>query len=479
MAKATVIRNAAWVVAWIGAAERHHYLRDIDVAFAGNEIVHVGGDYDGPVDSEIAGNDLMVMPGLINIHSHPTSEPLRKGITDETRSPNFYHSSLYEFLTIFNNDADGTPPCHKVAMAELLQSGCTTVVDYSMAFDGWLDLLAEAGIRACVAPSFRDAPWYTKDGHLLEYDWSDRERGPKGFESAKRLIDLAQQHPSGRLSGMVSPAQIDTLNEDLLREAHDFAEERNLPFQIHAAQSVNEFIEMVRRHGTTPIQWMDEIGILSERTIIGHGIFLDHHPWLHWSTRKDLDLLAKRGATVAHCPTVFMRRGIALNTFGGYLEAGINMGIGTDTYPHNILDEMRNAGTVARAVAGTVDDLNTSDLFNAATIGGAKALRRDDIGRLAPGAKADLVLVDLKNQAMRPLREPLRSLIFVAVERAVRDVFVDGQQVVRDGRCLTIDLDTELEALEAAQQRSMERVPSIDYANRTADELSPMVYEVN
>ncbi len=475
----TLIKDAAWVVAWNHGTSGHHYLRNVDVAFAGSQITHVGGGYDGPVDIEVSGRDLMVMPGLVNIHSHPTSEPLRKGITDETRSPNFYHSSLYEYLTIFNNDAEGTPPCHKVAMAELLQSGCTTIVDYSFAFDGWLDLLAEAGIRACVAPSFRDAPWYTKDGHLLEYDWSDKERGPKGFEAAKRTIDLANQHPSGRLSGMMSPAQIDTLSPELLRQAHDYAEERNLPFQIHAAQSVNEFIEMVRRHGTTPIRWMDDMGVLTERTIIGHGIFLDHHPWLHWSSREDLDLIAERGATVAHCPTVFMRRGIALNTLGGYLKAGVNMGIGTDTYPHNMLDEMRNAATVARAVAGTVDDLNTSDIFEAATIGGAKALRRDDIGRLAVGAKADIVLVDLKNQAMRPLREPLRSLLYVAAERAVRDVYVDGRLVVENGKCLTIDLDAELTALEAAQQRSMERVPEIDFANRTADEMAPMVYDIN
>ncbi len=396
MTATTVIRNAAWVLAWDGDAGRHRYLKDSDVAFDGNRITHVGGAYAGPADTEISGRGLMVMPGLIDVHSHPTSEPLRKGITDETRSPNFYHSSLYEFLTIFNNDAEGTPPCHKVAMAELLQSGCTTVVDYSLPFDGWLDLLAEAGIRACIAPSFRDAPWYTKDGHLLEYDWSDTERGPKGFAAAKHLIDLANQHPSGRLSGMLAPAQIDTVSQELLREAHDYAVERNLPFQIHAAQSMNEFTEMIRRHGRTPIRWMDGIGTLSERTIIGHGIFLDHHPWLHWPTTDDLGLLAQRGVTVAHCPTVFMRRGIALNTFGSYLEAGVNMGIGTDTYPHNMLDEMRNAATIARAVAGTVDDLNTSDIFDAATIGGAKALRRDDLGRLAPGAKADLVLVDLK-----------------------------------------------------------------------------------
>ena len=478
MSKATVIRNAAWVVAWNEATGGHYYLRDVDVAFCGNKITHVGEGYAGPADKEISGRDLMVMPGLINIHSHPTSEPLRKGITDETRSPNFYHSSLYEYLTIFNNDEEGTAPCHKVAMAELLLSGCTTIVDFSMAFDGWLDLLADAGIRACVAPAFRDAPWYTKDGHLLEYDWSDKERGPRGFEIAKRTIDLANQHPSGRLSGMLAPAQIDTVSEELLREAHDYAVERNLAFQIHAAQSVNEFIEIMRRHGLTPIQWMDKIGILTDRTIIGHGIFLDHHPWLHWSSKDDLALLVERGATVAHCPTVFMRRGIALNTFGGYVRAGVNMGIGTDTYPHNILDEMRNVGTVARAVAGTVDDLNTSDIFNAATIGGAHALRRDDIGRLSVGAKADLVLVDLKNQAMRPLREPLRSLIFVAAERAVKHVYVDGSQVVADGKCLTIDLDSELGALEAAQVRSMARVPDIDFAGRTADEMSPMVYDV-
>ncbi len=476
MQNTTVIRNASWVVAWNEATDGHYYLRDVDVAFSGNEISHVGAGYDGPADTEISGRDLMVMPGLVNIHSHPTSEPLRKGITDETLSPNFYHSSLYEFLTIFNNDPEGTPPCHKVAMAELLQSGCTTIVDYSIAFDGWLDLLEQAGIRACIAPSFRDAPWYTKDGHLLEYDWSDSERGPDGFKAAKRLIDLANQHPSGRLTGMLAPAQIDTVSPELLRQAHNYAEERNLPMQIHAAQSVNEHIEMVRRHGCTPIQWMDQIGVLTDRTIIGHGIFLDHHPWLHWPTRQDMGLLAERGATVAHCPTVFMRRGIALNTLGGYLKAGVNMGIGTDTYPHNLLDEMRNAATVARAVAGTVADLTTADIFEAVTIGGAKALRRDDIGRLKPGAKADMVLVDLKNQAMRPMREPLRSLMYVAAERAVQDVYVDGQLVVQNGKCLTIDLDAELEALEAAQIRSMDRVPSIDYAGRSADEMAPMVY---
>lgn len=477
MTKTTVIKSAAWVIAWDADAARHIYLRDADVAFSGANIVHVGPGYEGAVDEEVQGAGLMVMPGLVNVHSHPTGEPMNKGITDEIHSENFHHSSLYEYLPVLGNDAEGVPPCHRVALAELLQSGCTTVVDYSHPFDGWLDQLAQSGIRACIAPSFRDAPWFTKDGHNLEYDWSDTERGPKGFEDAMRQIDLAQQHPSGRLMGMVSPAQIDTVSVDLLQKAHARAEERNLAFQIHAAQSVAEFWEMVRRHGMTPVQWMNDIGILTERSIIGHCIFLDHHPWLHWTTRKDMDLMAESGATVAHCPTVFMRRGIALNTFGGYLRHGINMGIGTDTYPHNMLDEMRNTGTIARAVAGSVADVSTAQIFEAATIGGAKALRRDDIGRLAPGAKADIVLVDLNCPAMRPVREPLRSLIYCAQERAVRDVYVDGHLVVKDGTCQTLDLEEALTGLEAAQKRSMARVPSLDWSGRTVDQLAPMAFE--
>ena len=478
MSKVTVIRNAAWIVAWDETSNHHQYLRHGDVAFADDKLIHIGGRFDGHANVELAGEHMMVMPGLINIHSHPTSEPLRKGITDETISPNFHHSSLYEFLTTFNNDAQGMGPCHRVAMAELLRSGCTTIVDYSRPFDGWLDSLAQSGIRACIAPMFLDAPWSTRNGHSLEYDWSDTTRGPKGFAQAQELIELAKNHASKRLFGMVSPSQVDTCSAELLQTAHAYAVERDLAFQIHASQSIHEFVEITRRYGCTPIQWLDKIGVLSDRSIIGHSIFMDHHPWVHWTTRRDLDSLVTSGATVAHCPTVFMRRGVTLRSFGRYLKAGVNLGIGTDTYPHNLLEEMRNAAINARVTAGSVDDLTTTDVFNASTVGGAKALRRSDIGKLVAGAKADLVLVDLQHASMRPMREPIRSLVYVAAERAVKDVFVDGKQVVQGGHCLTIDLDAELKALEAAQQRSIERVPSMDYAGRTAEEMSPFVFNI-
>ena len=471
---ATVVRNAAWVVAWDAAKESHVYLRDADIAFDGGTISQVGGRYEGAAAVEIDGRDRLIIPGLVNIHTHPTSEPLRKGLTDETRSPNFWHSSLYEFLPVLANDRDGAIASMQVAMAELLMSGVTTVADLSIPFDGWLDTLAESGIRAVAAPMFRDARWFVAEGKRVEYDW-DEGAGREAFTEAQRLIELARQHPSGRLSGMVCPAQIDTCTADLIRDASDYAQERQLPFQIHAAQSVNEFHEMIRRHGVTPIHWLKDIGGLGPHTIIGHAIFLDHHPWLHWTSRNDMDILRETETTVAHCPTVFMRRGISLRSFGDYRRAGINLGIGTDTYPHNFLEEMRSVGNFARVAMETVDDLETRDVFEAATVGGTKALGRDDIGRLAPGCKADFVSVDVKDPSMMPLREPLRSLIFVAADRAVRDVYVDGEQVVADGKVLNIDLQAASEALEAAQQRSMAQVPDRDWAGRSAEELAPMV----
>jgi len=475
MTATTVIRHIPWLVAWDKVEACHVYLRDADLAFADGVISHVGKAFGGPAAREIDGRGLMVMPGLVNVHSHPTSETMRKGVTDETHSPGFWHSSLYEHLPVFDpGDDEGRMACLKVALAELLLSGVTTVVDLSAAFDGWLDALAESGIRAVAAPFFRDARWSTSDGHSLSYDW-DKKAGRERFEAACRVIELARQHPSGRLDGMLSPSQVDTCGEDLLRDSHAYAAERDLPWTIHAAQSVTEFLEMQRRHGTTPIQWMADLGVLDERSIVAHCIFLDHHPWLHWSTRRDLDLMAERGTTVAHCPTVFSRRGITLRTFGGYVKKGINMGIGTDTYPHNMLEEMRTAAVAARVIGETVADLDYRDVFDAATVGGAKALRRDDIGRLAVGARADIVAIDLKHPSMMPVREPLRSLLVVAAERAVRHVYVDGTPVVADGRLTTIDLDAECERLERAQARMLANVPKLDWARRGADELAPMV----
>lgn len=474
-APVTVVRNAAWIVAYDAAAKSHTYLRDGDVAFAGDTLVQVGGRFEGEAAQEIDGRGRLVMPGLVDIHSHPASEPLNKGFLDELGSPRLGMSSLYEFMPLFRPDAEGARACVEVGYSELLLSGVTTLVDMSLAWDGWLDTFAKSGLRGVVSPMYRSARWYTKNGHVVEYEW-DEAAGRKAMEEALATIDAAARHPSGRLSGMVSPAQIDTCTEALIRDSFAAAKERGVPFQIHAAQSIVEWNEITRRHGRTPIEWLDDLGVLAPGAIIGHGIFLNDHPFVHWPQGRDFARLVESGVAVAHCPTVFQRRGITMNTVGRYLRAGVKVGIGTDTYPHNMLEELRNALYLSRVVSGDPYDLRTHHVFDAATIGGAAILGRDDIGRLAPGAKADLVLVDVTHPAMRPVRDPLRSLIYVAGERAVRDVFVDGRRVVTDGKVEAFDLADATARLEEAQRRAEAAFTGLDYAKRRHDEASPFVY---
>lgn len=474
----TVIRNAAWIVAYDDSAGGHRYLRDGDVAFDGDKIVQVGGLYAGDCETEIDGRNRLVSPGLINIHSHPSSEAMNKGFLDELASPRLGMSSLYEFMPLFRCDAEGREACVQVTYSELLKSGVTTLCDLSVAWDGWIDTFAASGLRGVLSPMYRSARWFTENGHKVAYEW-DIPAGQADMSAALEVIDTAAAHDCGRLSGMVSPSQIDTCTPELIVESHAIAQERGLPFQIHAAQSVVEFNEITRRHGMTPLEWLNSLGVLGKGSIIGHGIFLNDYGHVFWPQGNDFALLQETGTAVAHCPTVFQRRGIAMNTVGRYIRGGIPVGLGTDTYPHNMLEELRTALYLSRVMSKNAYDLRTSDIFDAATLGGAAILGRNDIGKLAPGAKADLFLADISDPNMKPLRDPLRSLIYVAAERAVRDVFVDGRHVMVDGDVPAFDLPAALEVLEAAQRRAELAFTELDYAGRRHDEAVPYVYGVS
>jgi 5-methylthioadenosine/S-adenosylhomocysteine deaminase len=476
-AKTTLIRNLDWIVAWDESTGSHVYLRDADLAFTGDRIVHVGPGFQGKADATIDGKGRMASPGFINVHSHPSSEPGNKGVLEELGSPGLGQSSLYEFMPVFRLDPSAAAAAMQVAIWELLRSGVTTFCDLSGARDGWADEIAATGIRGVLCPMFRAATWSTRNGHSVEYHW-DEAGGEKGLRQALEVIDAAARHGSGRLSGMMGPSQIDTCGAGLLRESLAEARRRAIPTQLHAAQSIVEFNEITRRHGRTPIEWLDSIEVLGPDLVVGHGIFLNDHPQLHWPHADDFGRLVRSGAQVAHCPTVFARRGIALNTLGRYTEAGIVCGIGTDTFPHNFLDELRMAAYAGRLVSGNFKAAKTSQVFDAATVGGARILRRPDLGRLAVGAKADLFLADTTHPVMRPLRDPLRSLIYSAGDRAVRDVFVDGMQVVRDGAVPSIDIEKAIARLQAGQDAALGSTASRDWAKRDIDAMSPRVYGV-
>ena len=474
MPKTTRIRNAAWIVAWDATTASHFYLNGGDLVFSGDTITHVGKTWPGEADETIDGADLMVMPGLVDIHSHPSTEPFFRGVREEHGLPSMYMSGLYERSFVFRPDEAGRQAGKQVAYCEMLLTGITTVADLSGNDPGWIDLAARSGLRVFLAPGYASARWHLENDWDLRYAWDDIDRPPRvrRCAGADRSGDPSIPRagcPASSARRRSTPApKTCCATRSRRRRSVD------LPFTTHCAQSVNEFHEMVKRHGKTPVQWAKQIGILGPRTILGHAIFIDEHSWLHWHSREDLGLLADSGTSVAHCPSPFARYGHGMEDFGRYRRAGVNIGIGTDVAPHNLIEEMRLAAIVARILAEDIKTTTTAEVFRAATAGGAAALGRDDIGRLAPGAKADLVLVDLKNPFMMPARDPLRSLIYTAADRAIRDVYIAGTQVVRNGKVLTLDHAAALEALAEAQQRMLSGARQRDYKGRTADEVIPL-----
>ena len=311
----TVIKNADWAIAWQAQPGRHVYMRGVDVVFDVSTITHVGKDYAGPVGTIVDGRKRMVMPGLVNLHSHPEHEPAYRGVREEHGLPNMYMSGLFERSQAFYaTDDEFRAASAEFAYCELLKSGVTSLIDISPAWEGWAELLAKSGLRGFLAPGYAAARWKLENEFELKYTW-DKQAGRTRFDAALKVVDDAIKHPSDRLSGVVSPMQIDTCTADLLRDSRAAAQERNIPFTVHIAQGVSEVMEMIRRHGKTPIQWAADTGLLGPTTILGHAIFLDSHSWVRWWTKSDLKLIADNGCTVAHCPTPFVRYGQIMENF--------------------------------------------------------------------------------------------------------------------------------------------------------------------
>jgi 5-methylthioadenosine/S-adenosylhomocysteine deaminase len=476
MSKPTLIRNAAWAVLWDTAAGRHVYARDVDIVLRDGRVASVAPSADATVEGDptvIDGRRMLAMPGLVNVHTHPTSEPAYRGVREDHGLPDQFMSGLFERSQAFRLDPAGQQAAMRLAYAELMGAGVTAVVDLSSPFEGWMDVMRESGLRVWVGPGYASARWGMSAPQTVTWSW-DEARGRAGFQRAQAIMDEADGDPSGLLRGIVYPAQIDTVEEGLLRDSAALAAEKGRPFTTHIAQAVIEVQEMVRRHGVTPIQWAASIGILSPRSILGHAIFIDEHPSIRWHTARDLALMAEHGVAVAHCPSPFARYGEHLRDFGRYRRGGVRMAMGTDVAPHNIIEEMRLAILLARNATRDLAAADTAAVFHAATVGGADALGRPDMGRLAAGMAADLVLVDLAHPQMAPVRDPLRSLVFHAADRAVRHVFVAGRQVLADGRPTMLNLTEAAGILAESQARMLRDAGKHDYRGRDGDAIAPL-----
>jgi 5-methylthioadenosine/S-adenosylhomocysteine deaminase len=471
----THFSNVDWIVAWDAEHEGHSYLKGGDLAFDGNAISFIGKNYTGPADTVIDGTGLCLIPGLVDIHAHPATEVFYRGLREDHSVPEHYMTGLYERSCAYSAHIDRAllPVGAEASYAELMLSGVTTLVDITAPYPGWIDVMARSGLRMFAAPTFETSRWTRDNIHQLKFI-EDIPKGEQGFRAAMDVIDEARAHPSGRLDGIVSPSTIDKVTPELLIESRAEASTRDLPWTTHTSQSVLEFNLMVERHGISPIQFLAENDLLGEGVILGHAIVPDHSSWVGWHSNLDVELLGETATGVAHCPTPFMRYGTTLESFGRYLDAGVVLGIGTDTIPHNFIEDMRSAAILARVAEHDGNTAKTGDVFHAGTAGGAKALMQDDIGRLAVGAKADIVVIDCNHPMMLPSRDPLMCLIHSAADRAVKDVYIDGVQTVRDHECLTLDRQTAAEQIIDGQARMEAAVEGTDFLGRTSQEIAPL-----
>jgi cytosine/adenosine deaminase-related metal-dependent hydrolase len=228
-----------------------------------------------------------------------------------------------------------------------------------------------------------------------------------------------------------------------------------------------------------PVEYLHSLDVLGPNTILGHCIFISSHRLIgETKNSPELDLISNTGATVAHCPWVFARVGRALESYSKYKKKGVKIGLGTDIFPQNMVNEMRWGAVLSKivdidSVAGTA-----GDMFNSATVIGANALGRPDLGRIAKGAKADLVLVNLESIRMSPVRDPIRNLVYGATDEDIDTVIINGKTVGEKGEVLGINEHKLSQELQKVGDHFIDAIPNRNKEGKTAKEISPLTYQL-
>jgi 5-methylthioadenosine/S-adenosylhomocysteine deaminase len=476
MDRVSVIK-AGWIVAFQDG--EHRILRDGVVAYSGDTIVHVGRSWDGPADEIIDAGGMLLSPGFISVHAHAMSHLGDRLVVDSGRRDLLRTGFLnYAAPRLAGGPGfsakDDWEASHRYGFATLLRSGVTTAVQFD---GGPLDggatvtrVAGESGIRLYYAPVFNGAEYFTDtDGRIVCR--SDEEKGLADLRRAAAYIERHDGAFGDRLRGILVLDELFNATPALLRRTKEAAKALGVGITLHASEQLFEFHEILRRTGKTPVGWMAAEGFLGPEVIVVHCVYISGHSLAGYPFAGDLEALAASSATVAHAPVALSRRGVALESFQRYRDHGVRLAIGTDSYPQDIIAEMRAASIIGKVVERNNEAVRARDVFDAATLGGAAALGRDDLGRIAKGAKADLVLVDFASLTVGPVRDPIRALVHCGSGELVDTVIVAGKPVVR-GKTLLAWNEAELLArVRESAARVWDRFPEYHWQGASVEDV--------
>ncbi|MGQ0654824.1 MAG: amidohydrolase family protein [Betaproteobacteria bacterium] len=418
--------------------------RRADIAIGGNRIVAVGADLKGFDGETLEASDLLAVPGFVNAHYHSPLSILR-GTAEGLSHPAF----------MWQNQADTarrTPEeitlSALIGGAEMLASGTTAVIDHfpEQGFDvGHVAAVARAyetlGMRAAIALRVFDGayddiiPPQGLPGALAQAN--PLEAAPLAETMA--LMEEAVQafhRPQGLLRVFPAPSNPGRCSDELLVACDELARRRSLGVHTHLLETEVQTRIAAQRYGTSMVRHMDRLGVLSSRLSCAHTIWIDE---------ADIALLAERGATVVHNPESHLKIGAGVMPMPLMRRRGLRVALGTDgasTNDNLVLHEAMRLALILHRPAERERRrwLTAADALDMATVAGAAALQHADLGALAPGQLADIVLYDLNDLRWAPCNDPVQQLVFAETGGGVHTAIVNGRVVVDARRLTTVDV---------------------------------------
>ncbi len=364
----------------------------------------------------------VLIPGLINLHTH-AAMTLMRGLADDKPLMTWLEEHIWPIESKFLSESyvhDGT----ELACAEMIRSGTTCFADMYFYQDVGAKVVKAAGMRAALGGAVIDfATPYAADADAYI---------ARGL--ASREMFAADPH----LKLMLTPHAPYTVSDDTFRKLVTIANEMDdITIMCHIHETAGETIDGERLHGDRPIARLERLGVLNSNLIAVHCVHLN---------QSEIALFNERGVHVAHCPTSNLKLASGIAPIKAMVEAGVNVGIGTDgCASNNRLDmfaETRLAALLQKGVSGDAAALPALQALEMATLNGAKALQWDsEIGSLLPGKAADMVAVNLDTIETQPCYDPASHLWHAAAREHVSHVWVAGELLLDNRRLTTIDVD--------------------------------------